>query len=120
MPYDVSVQDGYALIRATDPVKVQERRDVMERLRGLPGFHDGIPILIDIRAVMVLPAHDDAMEFAFAHARTLPGHPVAYVARPGEEYGVARQMAVIVETQALTTVEVFTEYEKAIEWVRTR
>ncbi len=118
MPYIVSIEEGFALFHAVDPVRPEHRAAANQELRALPGFRPGLPLLIDVREASEVPPHADAMVIASLHGAMLGGHPVAYVTRPGAQYGVARQLEVAIEGAAKAPAFVFTEYDAAVEWIR--
>lgn len=119
MPYKLSMEDGYALIRATDPVTLSERLEVSRELRAREDFPDGTPILLDVRAALLVPADDQARAIAALHSNLLRGHPLAYVSREGMQFSVARNMQAVIEAGG-ASVEVFVDYDEAMRWVRQR
>jgi hypothetical protein len=118
MPYIVSVEEGFALFKVQDPVRPDDRASANRELRALPGFRPGLPLLIDVTGALEVPPFADVMAIASIHGETLGGHPVAYVTRPGAQFGVARQLEVAVESAAKAPAFVFTEYDAAVGWIR--
>jgi hypothetical protein len=117
MPYKFSIEDGYALMRATDPVTLSERQEVSRELRARKDFPDGTPILLDVRASVLVPADDQARAIAALHANLLKGHPLAYVTREGMQLSVARIMQAVIEAGG-GSAAVFVDYDEAIRWIR--
>jgi hypothetical protein len=117
MPYKFSIEDGYGLMRATDPVTLSERLEVSRELRARKDFPEGTPILLDVRASFLVPADDQARAIAALHTNLLKGHPLAYVAREGMQFSVARIMQAVIETGG-GRAEVFVDYDEAIRWIR--
>ena len=120
MPYEERVieGEGYALIRCYGEVLVQQRIEVMQRLLQEPSFAEGMPVLVDVREVEKALGFDSVEQIARAQARMLTGHPVAYLTNPGTLYGVTRQAATLTEVAGGGQMEVFTDHNEAIAWIR--
>ena len=118
MPYIVSIEDGFALFKVLDPVRPEDRAAANRELRALPGFRPGLPLLIDVSGALEVPSLADVTVIASLHGEMLGGHPVAYVTRPGVQYGVARQLEVAVENAAKAPAFASNEYDAAVRWIQ--
>lgn len=92
-------------------------RRIAAELAARPGFSG----LIDIRELDYVPTVDEAQRLAelYVQHRTAFGGRVAVLARPGEQFGMAR-LRTITASLGGVQVEAFTARANAIAWLTER
>ncbi len=121
MPFEARLnpEEGFVRLRGYGDADVDSSAAALADLRGLEGFDDGVPILIDARELEYLASASDVELLTQPDAvpAVLQGHPTAVLARSGAQYGVARRFATL-SNIAGAVVEVFGDVDSAESWVR--
>ena len=95
--------------------------DHVAALRDLacsPELAPGIPVLLDVRDVTLLPnpAEAEVLAGLLANQGVLGRHRVAVVVNAGTQYGVARMVCTLAELRG-ADAKVFTEEPQALSWL---
>ena len=95
--------------------------DHVAALRDLacsPELAPGIPVLLDVRDVTLLPnpAEAEVLAGLLANQGVLGRHRVAVVVNAGTQYGVARMVCTLAELRGADG-KVFTEQPQALSWL---
>ena len=121
MPFELRVSPGefLARVRGWGNDDFASASDAMRRLGEDPQLLPGMPVLMDIRELDYVATPPEVASFAAPDAMPafFAGHRVAFIARRGTQFGVAKTFADKSE-RAGSEMEAFAEPDLAPEWLR--
>jgi hypothetical protein len=107
-----------AHLRCPDGGSFADHVAALRDLAGTPELAPGIPVLLDVRAVKLLPnpAEAEVLAGLLANQGVLGRHRVAVVVNGGTQYGVARMVCTVAELRG-ADAKVFMEEPAALSWL---
>ena len=121
MPFELRVNPGefLARVRGWGKDDFASTSEAMRRLGEDPRLLPGMPVLMDVRELDYLATPPEVASFAAPDAMPafFAGHRVAFIARRGAQFGVAKAFADKSE-RAGSEMEAFAEPDLALEWLR--
>jgi hypothetical protein len=120
MPVTCEIRDGVLIVTLTGTCG-DEVTPAISKAMDDPAFKVGTALLLDVRACTDYPSSNEfrqrAISLAGRQQKGLSSRCAAVIGKSSFEYGVARTASTHAEIQGVT-MEIFTDFEEAMHWLR--